>query len=153
VAFENCSESKEKTSTLGVRGDKEITLDITMYCKGAVVRVDNIYYDYNKSDIRPDAALELDKLVALMGKYPAMKIELGSHTDSRGDDKYNMSLSDKRAKSAVAYIVSKGVDAKRIKAKGYGESVLLNRCANSVECFEEEHAFNRRTEFKILSVK
>jgi outer membrane protein OmpA-like peptidoglycan-associated protein len=153
VAFENCSESKEKTSTVGVRGDKEITVNITMFCKGAVIRVDNIYYDYNKSDIRPDAALELDKLVALMEKYPAMKIELGSHTDARGDDKYNMSLSDKRAKSAVAYIVSKGIDTKRIKAKGYGETVILNRCANDVECFEEEHAFNRRTEFKILSVK
>ncbi len=153
VAFENCSESKEKTSTMGVRGDKEIVLDITMFCKGAVIRVDNIYYDYNKWDIRSDAALELDKLVSLMNKYPAMKIEFGSHTDSRGDDKYNMTLSDKRAKSAVAYIVSKGIETKRIKAKGYGESQLLNRCANNVECFEEEHEFNRRTEIKILSVK
>jgi outer membrane protein OmpA-like peptidoglycan-associated protein len=87
----------------------------------------------------------------LLKKYPDMKIELSSHTDARGKDDYNMDLSQKRAESAKTWIVAKGISADRIVAKGYGESKLLNRCTNGVECTEEEHQLNRRTEFKILS--
>jgi len=118
--------------------------------KGTVVRLDNIYYDYGKADIRPDAAIELDKLVEILNDNPTMSIELSSHTDSRGGDAYNLKLSDQRAQSAVKYIISRGIDAKRLVAKGYGETKLLNRCANNVNCSEDEHGFNRRTEFKIL---
>ncbi len=116
------------------------------------IRLDNIYYDYNKWDIRPDAAIELDKLVKIMQENPEINIELSSHTDSRGKDKYNMTLSKNGAQSAVNYIISKGIDASRIYAKGYWESKLLNRCGNGVQCSEEEHQLNRRTEFKVVKI-
>lgn len=118
--------------------------------KGTIVRLDNIYYDYNKWDIRPDAAKELYKLVKILQDNPTMVIELGSHSDSRGSDSYNLNLSTKRADSAVKYIISQGIESNRLVAKGYGETKVLNRCANDVECSDEEHQYNRRTEFKIL---
>ena len=108
--------------------------------------LENIYYDYDKFNIRVDAALELDKLVTIMKDNPTLKIELGSHTDVRGRDAYNQQLSQNRAKSAVDYIISKGIDAERITAKGYGETELIVKDAKT----EEEHQRNRRTEFKIL---
>ncbi len=118
---------------------------------GEVVRLDNIYYDYKMWDIRPDAALELNKLVDIMNDNPTMKIELGSHSDARGSDSYNLDLSDKRAKSAANYIISQGIPADRLYGKGYGETLILNHCKNDVKCSEEEHQFNRRTEFKITA--
>jgi hypothetical protein len=111
--------------------------------------IENIYYDYDKWNIRPDAAIELDKIVALLIENPTIIIELGSHTDSRGSDKYNETLSQKRAESAVQYIVEHGIAADRITAKGYGEYQLVNKCSNGVKCSEEEHQMNRRTEFKV----
>ncbi len=120
--------------------------------KGVVVRLDNIYYDYNKDAIRPDAAVELDKLVKILQDNPTMKIELSSHTDARGSDSYNLSLSERRAKSAVNYMISKGIASSRLVPKGYGETKLLNHCSDGVECFDEEHQFNRRTEFLILDI-
>lgn len=114
------------------------------------IRLENIYYDFDKWNIRADAAVELDKLVKIMKDNPTIWIELGSHTDSRGKDSYNLKLSQKRAESAVDYIISKGIDKNRITAKGYGETQLLNACANGVECSETEHQLNRRTEFKIV---
>lgn len=119
---------------------------------GKVFVLDNIFYDLNKSNIRPDAAVELDKLVLIMKENPNLKIELSSHTDSRGSDAYNMSLSNRRAKQAVEYIVSKGISSDRMKAKGYGETKLINRCANGVKCSKAEHQANRRTEVKILEL-
>lgn len=113
--------------------------------------LENIYYDFDKHNIRPDAALILDKLVATMRNNPTLKIELSSHTDSRGSDSYNMKLSQKRAQSAVDYIVSKGVDRERMVAKGYGETRLVNQCANGVKCTPEEHQANRRTEVEVLA--
>ncbi len=115
-----------------------------------VVRLENIFYDYNKSNIRPDAALELDKLVATLQDNPTVKIELSSHTDCRGKDAYNLTLSQKRAKSAVDYIISKGVPKDRITSKGYGESQPSEPCACD-QCSEDQHQRNRRTEFKVLS--
>lgn len=114
--------------------------------------LDNIYYDLDKWAIRPDAAMELDRLVQVLEKNPKIQIELSSHTDSRAGDQYNMILSDKRAKAAVQYIISKGIDAKRMKWKGYGESKLVNNCKNDVQCTEEEHQKNRRTEFKVIKI-
>ena len=115
-----------------------------------VVRLDNIFYDYNKWDIRPDAALELDKLVQTLTDNPTVAIELSSHTDCRGKDAYNMNLSQKRAKSAVDYLISKGIADARLKSKGYGESKPSEAC-KCEKCTEEEHQRNRRTEFKVLS--
>ncbi|MDX9750875.1 MAG: carboxypeptidase regulatory-like domain-containing protein [Flavobacteriales bacterium] len=117
-----------------------------------VVRLDHIFYDYNKHDIRPDAALELDKVVQLLEENPNVKIELGSHTDCRGRDAYNMSLSQKRAKSAVDHIISKGIAKDRLRSKGYGESRPSEDCACET-CTEEQHARNRRTEFRVLSIE
>lgn len=117
-----------------------------------------IYFDKGKSNIRKDAAIELDKVVAAMKQYPEMIIELGAHTDCRSSAASNLKLSTARAKASVAYIVTKGkIDKKRITAKGYGESKLLNGCAceGNVKstCTEEEHAKNRRTEFIIVKLK
>jgi len=115
------------------------------------IRLDNIYYDLAKWNIRSDAAKELDKLVLVLKDNPTIVIELSSHTDSRASDAYNMDLSDKRAKSAAKYIVEKGgIDKSRITGKGYGESMLINHCGNNVKCTEQEHQENRRTEFKVL---
>jgi len=113
--------------------------------------LDNILYDYDKDNIRPDAEPDLQNLTDLMVKYPDMKIELSSHTDSRGKDDYNEDLSQRRAESAKRWILAKGIKEDRIVAKGYGEKQLKNGCSNGVECSEEEHQLNRRTEFKILS--
>lgn len=113
------------------------------------IKLENIYYDFDKSNIRPDAAVELDKLVKIMKDNPTIWIELGSHTDSRGNDQYNQWLSQRRANSAVQYIIDHGIGKNRITAKGYGESKLLNSCSNGVKCPESAHQLNRRTEFKI----
>jgi outer membrane protein OmpA-like peptidoglycan-associated protein/tetratricopeptide (TPR) repeat protein len=120
--------------------------DFGVDAKG-IYEVENIYYDYNSDVIRADAATELDKLIQIMFDNPSIHIELHSHTDARGTDEYNKTLSDKRARSAKAYMVINGVDPKRIGTRGYGESRILNKCKNDVECTEEEHQQNRRTEF------
>ncbi|MFC5272158.1 OmpA family protein [Adhaeribacter terreus] len=119
---------------------------------GKAFEVKDINYDYDKWDIREDAAVNLDSLVMFLNDNPKVTIELSSHTDSRGKDAYNQTLSQKRAEAAVDYIVSKGIDKARITAKGYGESKPKNKCKNGVKCTEEQFAVNRRTEFKITKV-
>jgi outer membrane protein OmpA-like peptidoglycan-associated protein len=115
-----------------------------------VVRLDNIYYDVAKWNIRKDAAVELDKLVQTLNDNPSVKIELSSHTDCRGKDAYNMTLSRKRAQSAVDYVVKQGIAKDRLVAKGYGETRPVEPCECG-KCTEEENQANRRTEFKVLS--
>lgn len=113
-------------------------------------KIENIRYDLNKWEIRPDAAKELDNLVQILRDNPNIVVELGSHTDCRASDEYNLNLSQKRAESAVEYIIKKGkITANRITAKGYGETKLLNKCDDGVACTELEHAMNRRTEIRI----
>ena len=114
--------------------------------------MENIFYDFDKWDILPASEVELDKLVKVMKDNPSWKVELGSHTDCRGSDSYNEKLSQKRSESAVDYIISKGISRDRIIAKGYGETQLVNKCDDGVQCSEEEHRMNRRTEFKILGM-
>lgn len=114
------------------------------------IRLSNIYYNFDDDKILPDAAKDLSVLNDLMTKYPDMVIELSSHTDSRGDDDYNQKLSERRAASARRWMMNKGIDGKRIKAKGYGEQKILNGCTNGEECTDDEHRYNRRTEFKII---
>jgi outer membrane protein OmpA-like peptidoglycan-associated protein/tetratricopeptide (TPR) repeat protein len=128
----------------------ELTFDRIIIDKPIVLK--NIYYDFDKWNIRPDAAIELDKLVTILLQNPSIEIELGSHTDSRGSDQYNMVLSQHRAESAVNYIVSKGIADSRITAQGYGESVPVNQCTNGAKCTEEEFQMNRRTEFKVTKI-
>jgi outer membrane protein OmpA-like peptidoglycan-associated protein len=116
-----------------------------------MVDINPIYFDFDQYYITPQAATELDKVVYVMEKFPNVVIKIESHTDSRGNDAYNMRLSDDRAKSTYSYIVSKGIDPKRIESvKGYGESRLLNKCSNGMECSEEDHQLNRRSNFIIV---
>jgi len=121
-----------------------------------VLKINPIYFDYDKFFIRPDAAIELDKIVAIMNEYPTMYIELGSHTDCRGNKLYNTKLSDKRAKASAEYIRARIVNPQRIYGKGYGETRLVNSCACEKPvkstCSEEEHQQNRRTEFVIIKM-
>ena len=109
-----------------------------------------IYYDLDKSVIRPDAAIELDKLALTLTQQPRLKIELSSYTDSRASNKYNMGLSERRAAAAVDYLVQKGISASRLVAKYYGETHLVNDCADGMSCTEEQHQLNRRTEFRVI---
>lgn len=127
-----------------------IRLDKIVIEEPIVININPIYFDFDKHNIRPDAALELDKVVAIMQAYPALIIESGSHTDVRGNDNYNLKLSEKRANETVEYIMSKGIDAARISGKGYGETKLINKCSNRVPCNIDEHQANRRTEFVIV---
>jgi peptidoglycan-associated lipoprotein len=133
--------------------EMKIPLDKIVIDKSIVM--ENIYYDLDEAYIRPDAALELDKLVAILNDNPEIKIELSSHTDSRQTADYNLDLSKRRAQSAVEYIVNHGIDQDRITARGYGESRLIvsDQEINSLPTEEEReaaHQINRRTEFKIL---
>lgn len=120
-----------------------------------VLALNPIYFDLDKSNIRPDAEVELNKIVTIMNDNPHIKIELGSHTDCRGSASYNMALSNRRAKASAAYIKKRITNPSRIYGKGYGESKLTNECEceGAVEstCSEEEHQKNRRTEFKIVN--
>src|SRR5690606_19083468 len=113
------------------------------------IRLNNIYYDFDDDKILPDAEQDLQVLLDLMNEHKNMKIELSSHTDSRGNDEYNAALSQRRAESARQWLLQKGIAADRIVAKGYGEAQILNQCVNGIKCTDEEHRFNRRTEFKI----
>ncbi|SDB47276.1 Outer membrane protein OmpA [Flavobacteriaceae bacterium MAR_2010_188] len=109
-----------------------------------------IYFDLDKSNIRPDAEIELQKVISVLKKYPKINLDVRSHTDSRASDTYNQALSERRNKSTIKYIVEVGgIDAGRISGKGYGESQLLNKCSNGVDCNEEEHQLNRRSDFII----
>ncbi|SHM64708.1 Outer membrane protein OmpA [Cyclobacterium lianum] len=129
-----------------------VTLDTTIVLEQLVLEraivLENIYYDLDKADIRPDAAAELDKLVQILKDNPGIRIELSSHTDARASDAYNDDLSQRRAESAVEYIVSQGIDSDRLEARGYGERQLIIENAQT----EEEHQTNRRTEFKVIEI-
>lgn len=147
-----CGTNSIEITTRGLKRSQTIKGDIEMLCQGDIVVIENIYYDLNKANIRKDAALELDKTVALMNKYPDMRIELRSHTDSRASSEFNMRLSASRAQAVVEYMATQGVVDYRMRAKGYGETLPVNRCKDGVKCSEEEFQQNRRTEFKVLNI-
>ena len=140
-------------STKGVRPGDDLIAGCT-YHIGQVMVVPNIYYNVNRWNIRPDAAVELDRLATIMQQNPSLQIELTSHTDCRASSRYNMVLSARRAKAAVDYLVRKGIKAQRIIAVGYGESQIENGCvcepSNYSPCTEEQHQENRKTEVKVL---
>lgn len=117
--------------------------------KEVPVIVENILFEFNKADLLPQAKQTLDKIILAMKLNSSFGIELGAHSDSQGSDAYNLKLSEQRAAAAKAYMLGKGVDAARISAKGYGETKLLNNCNNTILCSEDEHAVNRRLEFKL----
>lgn len=146
-------------STKGLRDLKNILITIKVrlivekiYEEREIV-IPNIYYDFDSATLRPESKPVLDSLYTMFVDNPDIVVEIGSHTDSRGSDAYNQKLSQGRAQSVVDYLSAKGVNEDRLKAKGYGETKLVNDCTNGVECTEEEHQKNRRTTFKILSEK
>ncbi|MFJ1366767.1 OmpA family protein, partial [Capnocytophaga canimorsus] len=118
-----------------------------------VFKIENIYFDFDKSNIRYDASVQLAKILEVMQEYPKMKIDVRSHTDSRGSDSYNMALSDRRVKSTIKWLIANGISADRLTGRGYGESQLTNHCSNGVDCSKEEHQANRRSEFIIVSME
>ncbi|PSR03937.1 MAG: hypothetical protein BRD50_04885 [Bacteroidetes bacterium SW_11_45_7] len=118
--------------------------------RGKTYKLENVYFDLNKATLRPSSRKALDSLYLLLLDHPGIIIELSAHTDSRGNKEYNKNLSQKRAESCVSYLRKKGIPKERLKAKGYGESQLLNKCKDGVECSEEQHQKNRRTEFKVI---
>ena len=156
----DCNSEKEVTLKMAAVAKPTVTttaavrdvpvFEGTLLNIGTIVPLKNINYDYNKSNIRADAAKELDNVVMLLNKYPNLSLELGSHTDARGSDEYNAILSGQRAKSAHAYLMKKGISLSRITFKGYGESTLINQCVNGVKCNDTTHEENRRTEIKVL---
>ena len=147
----------EIVSTKGKKQSENMFVKLKMELERIIVNkpivLENIYYDLDKFDIRADAAEGLNNLVNILNDNPGISVELSSHTDSRADDHYNDVLSQKRAESAVNYIIAHGISSSRITAKGYGERQLVNKCANDVSCTEEEHQQNRRTEFKVLKME
>lgn len=118
---------------------------------GTVIVLDNIYYDFNKSEIRKGDADELISLANILKQYPDLTIELTSHTDTRGTAEYNMELSKRRSESSKSYLVSRGIASSRIVTKAAGESEPRNKCVDGVSCTEEEHQYNRRTEVRITN--
>ncbi|NER18156.1 OmpA family protein [Spongiivirga citrea] len=117
-----------------------------------ILQLQVIYFEFDSAIIQEgDSLAQLDKVVEVMNLYPQIKMEVRSHTDSRADDAYNMALSNRRAESTVQYLISKGIDANRLSGKGFGESQLINQCANDIPCSKEDHELNRRSEFVILS--
>lgn len=115
-----------------------------------LLQLSTIYFDLNKFDIRPDAEVEIQKVIVAMEKYPSLRIKVNAHTDSRGNDAYNLWLSQKRADATVKYMINKGLSADRLGGEGFGEEKLLNECGNGVSCSKEKHQLNRRSEFIIL---
>ena len=135
-------ELEKRIKPIGVGTDLAKTLNIPI-----------IYFDLDKSFIRKDAMFELEKIIVVMNDFPKLKIDIRSHTDSRQTEKYNYALSDRRAKSTRDWLIKAGINASRLTAKGYGESQLVNHCADGVKCSELEHQANRRSEFVILSIE
>lgn len=149
-------DTKEFTTSL--ENDLKLNLGLTLAPSEFVtirgmlmVNINPIYFDLDKSDIREDAAIEIEKVVRIMKKYPLINIDLGSYTDSRAPDDYNMKLSERRATSSRDWMIDRGINPERITAKGYGETQLVNECSNDVKCTEAQHQLNRRTEFVIVN--
>jgi outer membrane protein OmpA-like peptidoglycan-associated protein/tetratricopeptide (TPR) repeat protein len=154
-------ETKEVVITIDkITGKTDLTLALTKaICKVAVgddlakcFGIKMIYFDLDKSFVRKEAAFELEKILDVMKQHPEMKIDVRSHTDSRQTRAYNEKLSDRRAKATIAWLVKNGIAADRLTGKGYGETQLVNQCADDVKCSEEEHQANRRSEFIITSM-
>ena len=152
-------ETQQKTVTVS-RFDTDINIPFVVSAiqvkidKGVdiatVIKFDQIYFDLDKSSIRDDAKVELKKIVEVLKTYPEIKIEIGSHTDARQSRKYNKILSQKRAESIVNYLVKRGISMSRLTATGYGESMLVNKCADGIVCSEKDHQQNRRSTFIVV---
>jgi outer membrane protein OmpA-like peptidoglycan-associated protein len=142
---------KEVSTTSENNFEHNVDLHLVPLINDNQIVINPIFFDFDNWDFRTDAEYELEYIVNVMRDHPTMVIKIESHTDSRGSDRYNMKLSDRRAKSTRDYLLSRGIEASRIEsAIGYGESQLLNECANGVKCSKEQHQLNRRSYFYIL---
>ena len=155
VAHEGSITQTRELSTEGQASGKTFTEDFHLQRAQVDMSfaLNDIYFDYDKWDIRPDASVELDKVVLMMQANPHLSFELSAHTDSRGGVLYNLVLSDARAHSAEDYLIRAGVDPRHISSKGFGEERLVNDCGDGINCTEEEHQANRRVELRITSIK
>jgi outer membrane protein OmpA-like peptidoglycan-associated protein len=113
----------------------------------SLVVTEDIYYESNSAEILPEAVVKLDKVVRAMSENKSLKLAISSHTDAKGEDGYNMNLSERRAQKVMEYFIAQGIEKSRLTAKGFGETMIRNRCKNGVDCSETEHRLNRRTEF------
>ena len=154
-------ETKEVSITIGkLSGKTSLPIALTKNtCRvtigddlGTCFGIKMIYFDLDKSNIRTEAAIDLEKILVVLNENPGMKLDIRSHTDSRATFKYNEALSDRRAKSTIEWLIKNGVAAKRLTGKGYGETQLVNKCADDVPCTEAEHQENRRSEFIITAL-
>ncbi|MEQ1554536.1 MAG: OmpA family protein [Ferruginibacter sp.] len=144
----------EEITASNYNRDKNLFVKLEMCAEpidcGKAINLKNILFDLDKYNIKDDAKPELNKLVQFMLDNPSVKVEVGSHTDCRSSTEYNQTLSQNRANASVDYVVSQGIARDRISGKGYGESKLLNECADGVNCTEAQHSINRRTEMKVI---
>lgn len=142
-----------EVDTHGWDGSQPVMQNITIapLMPGSIIELPNIYYNYNDASLRPDARKDLDLVVSLMKQQPTIKVELRSHTDCRGSDQYNQSLSQRRANGVVEYMVMQGIGRNRLAPVGFGESEPRNICLDGVSCTEQDHARNRRTEVRMLA--
>ena len=144
--------AREIPCTPGENIQQTLYLGGTPLYAGMTIRLPNIYFNFDDATLRPDAYRDLDEVFGMLTNYPGMKLELASHTDSRGGTAYNLDLSRRRSESVFRYLVSRGIESSRLEPRGYGENQIRNRCTNGVACTETEHQFNRRTEVKILEL-
>ncbi len=146
------SENADNISKVNLALDRNVFLVETGTDLAKVFDISLIYFDLDKWNIRPDAAKDLEKIIAVMKQNPDMKVDIRSHTDSRQTQRYNQTLSDRRAKATMDFMIKNGIDKSRLTAKGYGETELVNECKDNVPCSEVQHQKNRRSEFIILKM-
>ena len=149
-AVSRINTSDQRDETLNMTWALESSVEFVEVFNQKMIKTKVISFDLNQSSIKLDAAIELNRVIGILMKYPNLKIEIKSHTDSRAPSDYNMKLSNERAKTVIDYIVSNGIDSGRVSGRGYGETQLLNNCSKGVKCSEAEHQINRRTEFIII---
>ncbi|NRT17157.1 outer membrane protein OmpA-like peptidoglycan-associated protein [Flavobacterium sp. 28A] len=140
------------TTLLDFDLDKEICKVAIGDDLGKCFGIKMIYFEFDKSNIQHEAAIDLEKILDVLNQIPTMKLDIRSHTDSRGSSSYNEKLSDRRAKSTINWLLERGINTNRIIGNGYGENQLINKCSDGVECSEEEHQLNRRSEFIITAL-
>lgn len=156
-SFRNAPESN-RNSLLAAEAGPQKKKVLTTRCTslwiepGDIIRIDNLRFDSQQQTVIPQSARSLERIIATLKVFPSLSFEIGAHTDSRGDAESNRAISQKQAQAVIDYLVVKGIAKSRLKAKGYGESSLLNGCRDGVLCTEAEHRRNQRIEFKVLTI-
>lgn len=154
ISFDKGNDYHVKTYAIDNVGNISDTMQFRVITAiNSIVKINNIYFDTNSSQLRPESKTELNEFVQVLTEFPEIRIELRAHTDCLGDATYNQLLSERRAESVVHYLIAKGVNRTRLSFKGFGDTNPLNECVKGVTCSDEKHQENRRVEFKILPIK